>query len=105
MLPVFEVPALAQVFARERWTGAPLVAGLHRGTGAVLWIAAPPGERGYERFPYLLDALCDLGLTPPFRSSRLWAFFDSSYRSRVDLDYFAARCSILITMGGLTFFT
>jgi len=90
-LPVFEVPALAQVFARERWTGAPLVAGLHRGTGAVLWIAAPPGERGYVRFPYLLDALCDLGLTPPFRSSRLWAFFDSSYRSRVDLDYFAAR--------------
>ena len=28
---------------------------------------------------------------PPFRSERLWAFFDSSYRSRVDLDYFAAR--------------
>jgi len=90
-LPVFEIPALAQVFARERWTGAPMSAGLRRGAGAVLWIAAPPGERGYERFPYLLGALCDLGLTPPFRSSRLWAFFDSSYRSRVDLDYFAAR--------------
>jgi hypothetical protein len=27
----------------------------------------------------------------PFRSERLWAFFDSAYRSRVDLDYFAAR--------------
>jgi hypothetical protein len=30
-------------------------------------------------------------MEPPFRSSRLWAFFDSAYRSRVDLDYFAAR--------------
>jgi hypothetical protein len=29
----------------------------------------------------------------PFRSSRLWAFFDYSYRTRVDLDYFAARWS------------
>ena len=90
-LPVFEMPAEARVFARERWNGAPLMAGMRRGEGAVMWIVAPPGERGYERFPYLLEALCDLGMEPPFRSSRLWAFFDSSYRSRVDLDYFAAR--------------
>jgi len=90
-LPVFELPPGAQIFARERWTGAPLIAGLRRAAGAVLWVAASPGERGYERFPYLLNALCDLGLAPPFRSDRLWAFFDSSYRLRVDLDYFAAR--------------
>ena len=90
-LPVFEVPPGAQVFARERWTGAPVVAGLRRGSGAVLWVAVSPGERGYERFPYLLSALCDLGLEPPFRSSRLWAFFDSSYRLRVDVDYFAEK--------------
>jgi hypothetical protein len=90
-LPVFEVPRGAQVFARERWNAAPLSAGMRRGAGAVLWIAVPPGARGYERFPYLLEALCDLGMEPPFRSSRLWAFFDSAYRSRVDLDYFAAR--------------
>jgi hypothetical protein len=90
-LPIFEIPAAAQVFARERWGGAPMSAGFRRGTGAVLWVAVPPGERGYERFPYLLNALTDLGLEPPFRSNRLWAFFDSSYRSRVDLDYFAAR--------------
>ena len=90
-LPVFELPAGAQVFARERWTGAPMTAGMRRGAGAVLWVAVPPGEKGYERFPYLLEALCDLGMDPPFRSSRLWAFFDSSYRSRVDLPYFAAR--------------
>jgi hypothetical protein len=90
-LPEFEVPAGAEVFARERWSGAPLSAGFRRGAGAVLWIAAPPGEHGYERFPYLLQALADLGLEAPFESGRLWAFFDSAYRSRVDIDYFAAR--------------
>jgi hypothetical protein len=90
-LPVYDLPAGSQVFARDRWSKAPLMAGFRRGSGAVLWIAVPPGERGYERFPYLLNALCDLGLEPPFRSARLWAFFDSAYRSRVDLDYFAAR--------------
>jgi len=90
-LPRYEVPPEANVFAKDRWTGAPMMAGFRRGTGAVLWLAVPPGERGYERFPYLLHALTDLGLDPPFRSTRLWAFFDSSYRLRVDLDYFAAR--------------
>jgi hypothetical protein len=90
-LPVFAIPSNAEVFARERWNGVPLSAGMRRGAGAVLWIAVPPGEHGYERFPFLLQALCDLGMEPPFRSSRLWAFFDSAYRSRVDLDYFAAR--------------
>jgi hypothetical protein len=90
-LPVFELPAGARIFARERWTGAPMTAGLRLGSGAVLWVAVPPGERGYERFPYLLQALGDLGMEAPFRASRLWAFFDSAYRSRVDLDYFAAR--------------
>ena len=90
-LPVFELPRGARVFARERWTGAPMTAGFRRGLGAVLWVAVPPGEHGFERFPYLLHALWDLGMEPPFRSSRLWAFFDSAYRSRVDLEYFAAR--------------
>ena len=32
---------------------APMAAGFRRGSGAVLWVAAPPGEHGYERFPYL----------------------------------------------------
>jgi hypothetical protein len=79
------------VFARDRWEKAPLLAGFRRGSGAVLWIAVPPGPHGYERFPYLPQALADLGLVAPFQSSRLWAFFDSSYRSRVDLDYLAPR--------------
>lgn len=90
-LPRFDVPKKARVFSRDRWSGAPLVAGFRRGAGAALWVAVSPGERGYERFPYLLQALTDLGMEAPFRSSRLWAFFDSAYRSRVDLEYFAAR--------------
>jgi hypothetical protein len=90
-LPRFEVPRGARVFAKERWEGAPLVAGMRRGKGAVLWVATPPGEHGYERYPYLLQALSDLGLDPPFHSSRLWAFFDSAYRLRADSDYLAQR--------------
>jgi hypothetical protein len=90
-LPVFEVPAGARVFARERREGAPLMAGFRRGQGAVLWIAAPPGASGYERFPYLPQALAELGLATPFHAQNLWAFFDSSYRAHVDLDYFAPK--------------
>jgi Glycosyl hydrolase-like 10 len=90
-VPVFEIPKDARVFSRERGQGAPLMAGVRRGGGAVLWVAVSPGSHGYERFPYLPQALLDLGLTPPFRSTGLWAFFDSSYRTRVDLDYFAAK--------------
>jgi hypothetical protein len=90
-LPVFEIPKEARVFAAERWQGVPLMAGFKRAKGAILWIAAPPGKQGYERFPYIPQALADLGFEAPFRSERLWAFFDSSYRSRVDLDYFSAR--------------
>jgi hypothetical protein len=90
-LPIFEVPKAARVFARERRESAPLMAGFRHGAGAVLWVAAAPGDRGYERFPYLPHALADLGLTPPFSSRRTWAFFDASYRSRADLDYLAKR--------------
>ena len=89
--PVFNVPKGASVLAAERWEHAPVTLVLHRGTGAVLWIAVPPGKEGYERFPYLLQALNDLGMQPPFHTQRLWAFFDGAYRSRVDLDYIADR--------------
>ncbi len=90
-LPVWSIPREAQVFTSERWGSAPLVAGMKIGFGGVLWVAVTPGPEGYERFPYLLHALGDLGLATPFRSQKLWAFFDSSYRLRVDLDYFARR--------------
>jgi len=90
-IPIFNVPKDAVVVATERWDHAPVTVALHRGMGAVLWMAAAPGKEGYERFPYLLQALNDLGMKPPFQSQRLWAFFDGAYRSRVDLDYFADR--------------
>jgi len=88
-VPVFAVPKQARVFAKERQQGAPLMAGMRRGTGAVLWVAVSPGPSGYERFPYIAQALADLGFEPGLRSAALWAFFDASYRARVDLEYFA----------------
>ncbi len=88
--PVFELPKEARLLAYERWEHAPVMASVRRGAGAALWIVTEPGKEGYERFPYILQALHDLGVEPPFRSQRLWAFFDGAYRSRVDLDYFAA---------------
>jgi hypothetical protein len=88
---LFSLPSGARVFAKDRWSETPLVAGIQRGEGAVLWLATGPGERGYSRFPYLTQALASLGLEQPFRSARLWAFFDSSYRLRVDVEYFARR--------------
>lgn len=81
----------ARVFAKDRWSGSPLVAGFRSGSGAVLWVAVQPGQNGYERFPYLMQSLSDLGVQPPARSSRLWAFFDYSYRTRADPDYLAER--------------
>ncbi len=54
-LPVFDLPPGARIFAQEKRTGAPLVAGLKQAKGAVLWVAAAPGTKGYERFP-LLDS-------------------------------------------------
>ncbi|MEO8097459.1 MAG: hypothetical protein ABI811_07130 [Acidobacteriota bacterium] len=88
-MPRFEIPAQAKIYAHEKWQGAPLLAGFRQGRGAVLWIATSLGSRGYSRYPYLLQALTDLGLQPPVHSARLWTFFDSAYRARVDLDYFA----------------
>lgn len=90
-IPRYDIPADAHVFARERWSGAPVVAGYRLGAGAILWVAASPGDSGYERFPYLTQALADLGFTASFRASRLWAFFDYSYRTRADTDYLARR--------------
>jgi hypothetical protein len=90
-VPVYQLPAGAHVFAKERWSGAPMVAGYRLGSGAVLWIAASPGALGYERFPYLMQELAELGFSASFHASRLWAFFDDSYRTRADPDYLAER--------------
>lgn len=90
-IAAFTLPPEAKVFARERWRGAPVLAGLRRGEGAILWLATPPGEQGYERYPYLIQALADLGAEPPLAARSLWAFFDTAYRLRVDVEYFADR--------------
>ena len=85
------LPDGTQIFARERWTNVPVIAGFRRGNGAVLWVATNPGKHGYERFPFIASALTDLGFELPFRGNRLWAFFDYAYRARVDVNWFAKR--------------
>ena len=89
--PSVALPADYRVFAHEKWTNAPVLAGQQTAHGAVLWLATPPGPTGIERYPYILQALVDLGLPLPARSTGLWAFFDSSYRIRADVDYLARR--------------
>jgi hypothetical protein len=89
--PVYRTPAESRVFTQEKRTGAPLAAGLRRDGKAILWTADEIGEKGYERFPYLLHALADLGVEFPFRGDRTWAFFDYSYRMRADPDFLARR--------------
>ena len=86
-VPLIALPRNARVLARDRWSSAPVMASWPK----TLWIATPPGEHGYERYPYLMQALATLGFEPPFASRQLWAFFDSGYRSRADLDYLAER--------------
>ncbi len=86
-----QVPAGFTVYAKERWTSAPVLAGKRTENGAVLWLATEPGLSGIERYPYLMQALVDLGLDLPLHATNLWAFFDSSYRIRADADYLARR--------------
>ncbi len=89
--PVMDVPNDFEIYARERWKNAPVEAGKRTPHGAILWIATPLGASGAEKYPYLLQALVDLGMEPPVRTAGLWAFFDSSYRLRADVDYLARR--------------
>lgn len=91
VVPVVTLPPGYRVFAKDKWSGAPVMAGRMTPQGAVLWVATSPGPQGIERYPYVLQALADLGLSFPAKSTNLWAFFDSSYRSRADLSYLAAR--------------
>lgn len=84
-----------RVLAREKWSGAPLALVFPQGRGRVLYLAAeldPLHGEGYGRFPYLVQALVkECGVSLPFRSPRLSAFFDYGYRVSVDLEYFARR--------------
>ena len=89
-IPVYSIPPQARVFTRERWTGAPLAAGWAEAGKVYFWTATPIGEQGFERYPYLLQAIVSLGLQPQARARDLWAFFDASYRLRADPDFLAA---------------
>jgi hypothetical protein len=89
--PATSIPHDFEIYTKERWKGAPLAAGKRTGQGAIVWIATPPGESGADRYPYLLHALADVGMEVPARTAGLWAFFDSSYRLRADVDYLARR--------------
>ena len=90
-LTTVDVPEGFEVYARERWKQIPVLAGKKTSHGAILWMASSPGDTGMERYPYLLQALADLGLPLPAQANNLWAFFDSSYRIRADVDYLAKR--------------
>jgi hypothetical protein len=88
-VPQVTLPPEFQVFAQERWKKSAVEAGKRTSAGAVFWVATSPGSNGMDRYPYLLNALTSLGLTLPFRTNQLWAFFDSAYRSRADVEYLA----------------
>ena len=90
-VPQVVLPDDFRTFAVEKWKNVPVLAGKRTAHGGILWLATAPGASGIERFPYLLQALNDLGYTPPAQSTTLWAFFDSSYRIRADPDYLAQR--------------
>jgi hypothetical protein len=90
-LPVVEVPKDFHVFATDYAQTTPVMAGKRTTHGGILWLATDPGPTGIERYPYILQALADLGLTFSARTESLWAFFDSSYRIRADVDYLARR--------------
>ncbi|MBY0502642.1 MAG: hypothetical protein K2X03_01950 [Bryobacteraceae bacterium] len=90
-LPTYTLPAGAKVYTWDRWTQAPLAASWKQDRQTILWLATSLGEHGYEKFPYLAQALVELGFAPPYRGRDLWAFFDSGYRARADFDYLAAQ--------------
>jgi hypothetical protein len=90
-VPLVSLPGDFEVFAWEKWKNAPVLAGKRTAHGAILWTASDPGQTGMERYPYLLQSLLDLGFQPALRATNLWAFFDSSYRIRADVDYLAKR--------------
>jgi hypothetical protein len=80
-------PAGGQVLNREKSSGEPMVCLVPHGKGKGLFLAAqldPEKGEGYARFPYLLHELQQAGVRFPFRSERLWAFFDYQYRHLED---------------------
>ncbi|WP_031495208.1 hypothetical protein [Bryobacter aggregatus] len=80
-----------QIRARDRWSGEAVLAIRKLPQGAVLWTATEIGASGYERYPFLPQALLAAGLETSVEGRGLWAFFDASFRYRVDLPYLIAQ--------------
>ncbi len=80
-----------QVRAQDRWSDTAVMAIRKVGRGAVLWTATGIGASGYERYPFLPQALVASGLEARMEGKGLWAFFDAGYRQRVDLPYLVAQ--------------
>jgi hypothetical protein len=79
------------VYAQERWRGVPVLAGRRLGRGAILWTATRIGPGGYEKYPYLPQALRRLGIVPSLEARNLTVFFDASHRQRADIPYLVTR--------------
>jgi hypothetical protein len=83
------VPYHAIVLNRERTSGEALVSLAAYGRGGCLVFAleldSENGE-GYKRFPYFHQELRRAGIQFPFRSERLSALFDYSYRAHQNPD-------------------
>jgi hypothetical protein len=79
------------VRAKDRWSEAPILAICKVGKGAVLWTATPIGDSGFDRYPFLPQALLAAGLEPQVRGKSLWAFFDAGFRLRADLAYLVSQ--------------
>jgi hypothetical protein len=88
-IPDVTLDARWKISAKEKWRGTPVLAVRKTEHGAIVWLATAAGDQGFERYPYLIQTLGDAGLDFPVRATNLWAFFDSSYRIRADVDYLA----------------
>ena len=86
-----KLDAAWQVRAHERWTGAPVLAVRLLDGKGIIWTATDIGAQGYERYPFLPQALLAAGLRSKVEGRGLWAFFDASYRLRVDLPYLVSQ--------------
>ena len=73
--------------ARDRWTGEPVLA-VRPG---LVWTATGIGDQGYERYPFLPQALLAAGLQSKVEGRGLWAFFDAGFRLRADLPYLVSQ--------------
>ncbi len=90
-LPATRLSSEWQIRAWERWGSNPVLAWRRLGRGAIVWAATEPGKSGYERYPFLPQALLAAGVETKVKAGGLWAFFDAGYRQRVDQKFLVAQ--------------